>query len=225
MRTTKSAFDGSRQTASLADALRVLRPHLHAAAVPGDLGDRCVAVGNGEDGVPVRPSVREGEVLPGQLHEAAVHALLGESGGSDEGVRAPAAGQPHVTELPAEDAAVEVLRGRGVARVQLGPAQRARLVHQLGALVRSRLPDGELSPQRVAVLRHPAPVVETRRSHPNRAARALHRLGGGVRVGDAVVDHPGRACALLGEFAEPGDDLAVLPEHPAFHVLPSPMDS
>src|SRR5690606_12026057 len=49
--------------------------------------------------------------------------------------------------------------------------------------------------------------------------RPLDGAGRVVRVGDGVVDHPGGPSTLLGELAEPGDGLAVLLEHPAFHVL------
>jgi hypothetical protein len=187
--TEKTAPSGSSSTA--------IRPtdesNAGTATRPAELlgaGARAVGVRDGEVDPPVRRQVR-GPLLAGHRHHAADPALrLGVALTRQMPAGVLAALERHGRGAPAEDLAVEALGAVRVARQQLVPAHRARLVDEARSDVLPGLPDAERRTRAVGEHRHPPRVedVEGLGEHP--AAGVRHLRGGRVGVVDRDVGGP-----------------------------------
>ena len=116
--------------------------------------------------------------------------------------------------LPAEDADVERQRRVLAAALQLVPAERARLVDELRALVLARLPDADDGAVGVDEDGHAAGLHDVDRRHRDLPAGLGRLRDGRVRVVDGEVRAPDGRLLLVLQRPDPRDELAVEREHP-----------
>src|SRR5262249_46585158 len=115
--------------------------------------------------------------------------------------------------IPAEHGGIELLIGAGVAREYLGPAERARLVDQVGAGELLRLPHAEHGARGIAEEGHAAEVHHVHRLDHDVAAGVLDLARGVIGVVHAHVGGPHSGLALLHGPHQAADVLAALLEH------------
>src|SRR6185437_8877957 len=165
------------------------------------LGDDGVTVGDREDHAPVRWDLGR-KVLVGHLHHAAnlfpVHL--------PDGVGLGRALERGGTPLPTEDGRVERLVCVGVTGEHLVPAERARLVCEIGSGEALWLPHAEHGTGGIGEERHPSDVHHI-------AAGRLDLPSSLIRISDAYIGRPRGGLALLHMTHQAGDVLALLLEH------------